>query len=93
MINFKDDAPGPGSYDVNLKPEQSVPNKFQFFGSTVDRFNEKNENQAIGPGSYKIVETDKKQNKESVLEVPKEERHSYIPRSDHPGPGSYVVEV
>jgi hypothetical protein len=73
MINFKDDAPGPGSYDVNSKNEQSVPNKFQFFGSTVDRFNERSESEAIGPGSYKIEgPSEKKANKEFVLEVQKE---------------------
>lgn len=50
--------PGPGSYNcslANIKPE-TKPQKFQFFGSTANRF-ERNENQepGVGPGDYETV--------------------------------------
>ena len=50
--------PGPGSYNysqANIKPE-TKPQKFQFFGTTANRF-EKNENQdpGVGPGDYEIL--------------------------------------
>lgn len=36
MINYKDEQPGPGSYEpLNKTPTNKVPQRFQFFGSTV----------------------------------------------------------
>lgn len=52
-------TPGPGYYNASEKlsaflPKQ-VPEKMQFFGSTVERFNPKKpktEDQMLGPGYY-----------------------------------------
>lgn len=38
MINYKDDMPGPGAYDVRSQSNLKTPAKFQFFGSTAQRF-------------------------------------------------------
>jgi len=41
MIDFKDDQPGPGSYEPISslsKLQIKTQSKFQFFGSTVERF-------------------------------------------------------
>ena len=35
MIDFKDEQPGPGTYDVNSNIVDNTPVMFQFFGSTV----------------------------------------------------------
>lgn len=58
-------TPGPGAY---WNPQQSttfkvksVPERLQFFGSTVERFNEaqrlKNSLQNLGPGAYSVSST------------------------------------
>ena len=54
MINFKDDRPGPGAYDVKNALNTKTPRKFQFFGSTVERFPEVSHEKVIGPGSYQV---------------------------------------
>lgn len=38
MINFKDDQPGPGTYEIHHQASLKTPKKFQFFGSTAERF-------------------------------------------------------
>jgi hypothetical protein len=35
MINYKDDMPGPGAYEVDSHNILKTPAKFQFFGSTA----------------------------------------------------------
>ena len=50
-------TPGPGYYLDNSKvtcfKKNEIPKKMQFFGSTVDRFEEKDgENKVVGPGAY-----------------------------------------
>jgi hypothetical protein len=54
MIDYKDDQPGPGSYEVRSKTQSKKESKFQFFGSTVDRFSDKKGAENLGPGSYQI---------------------------------------
>lgn len=56
MIDFKDEDPGPGAYDIAKDGGNQAPNKFQFFGSTVERFPEGKKLDSLGPGSYKIEE-------------------------------------
>lgn len=53
MIDYKDEDPGPGSYEPARMSSNKVLQKFQFFGSTVERFPAK-EQDVIGPGSYEI---------------------------------------
>jgi hypothetical protein len=38
MIDYKDERPGPGSYNVAPGSTKAKPAIFQFFGSTVERF-------------------------------------------------------
>jgi hypothetical protein len=38
MIDYKDEQPGPGSYDMPQAMTSQTPAIFQFFGSTVERF-------------------------------------------------------
>jgi hypothetical protein len=54
MINFKDDQPGPGAYEILHQKSLNTPKKFQFFGSTVERFPEHTEECKVGPGYYAI---------------------------------------
>ena len=35
MIDFKDEQPGPGAYDLTQNIVDTTPIMFQFFGSTV----------------------------------------------------------
>lgn len=56
MIDFKDADPGPGAYEIARDVGNQAPNKFQFFGSTVERFSEGKKLDSLGPGSYKIDE-------------------------------------
>lgn len=41
MLGFEDHSPGPGSYNPSAKAHDKKPLKFQFFGSTVERFDNK----------------------------------------------------
>ena len=96
MIDFKDDHPGPGAYELNHNKLEQTPKRFQFFGSTVERFPENRFEETIGPGSYKVSEKQqqslKPDNFLSFEKPEKEERHSYIPNCvENPGPGSYNV--
>ena len=43
MINYKDDMPGPGAYELHSYNNIKTPAKFQFFGSTAERFPDSNE--------------------------------------------------
>ena len=53
MLGFSDDAPGPGTYDPGKKIFVRRDGKFQFFGSTANRFpNSENNINEIGPGHY-----------------------------------------
>ena len=49
-------TPGPGYYNASEKltafVPKSVPENFQFFGSTVERFESKKKKTIIGPGTY-----------------------------------------
>ena len=56
MINYKDEQPGPGAYEVNKNLIDSTPAMFQFFGSTVQRFPDTKTDLSLGPGAYKVNE-------------------------------------
>ena len=56
MIDYKDERPGPGSYNVEPGSTKEKPAIFQFFGSTVERFPQAKNDENLGPGSYKIEE-------------------------------------
>lgn len=51
IINFKDEQPGPGSYDTNKSKNRTILPEHQFFGSAVERFPEDKED-PVGPGLY-----------------------------------------
>lgn len=87
LIDYKDDEPGPGSYDPGQKIEKTTQKNFQFFGSTVDRFRSL-EDTSIGPGSYSLDEK-KEQREKKQYYLTHEKRDSYIPKQENPGPGSY----
>ena len=56
MIDYKDELPGPGAYDLSHDIKDATPAIFQFFGSTVDRFPHQRVEDKVGPGSYKIIQ-------------------------------------
>lgn len=88
MIDYKDEQPGPGSYDPPaLPPGPRVLPRFQFFGSTVERFPQQEE-QVVGPGLYEVGgKLEKAQPRESTSFS--EDRHSYMAKNFTPGPGAY----
>ena len=53
--NYKAPEPGPGQYDCNISAIQlkTTPFPFQFFGSTVERFDQ-DDAAPLGPGVYKL---------------------------------------
>ena len=51
MIDFKDDEPGPGHYDAHFLRRNNTRGRYQFFGSTAERFPEM-ETTEIGPTTY-----------------------------------------
>lgn len=51
IINFKDEQPGPGSYDTNKARNRTILPEHQFFGSAAERFPEDKED-PVGPGLY-----------------------------------------
>jgi hypothetical protein len=96
MINYKDDQPGPGHYEVQLNGKVKSMRKYQFFGSTVERFPSQMGEAVVGPGSY-YVAGHLQHGKEGTFMYCKEggeERDSYIPKNiEIPGPGSYEVDA
>ena len=52
MLGFDDDAPGPGSYNLSGLKKNNKESKFQFFGSTANRFSTEYEMNDVGPGHY-----------------------------------------
>jgi hypothetical protein len=91
MIDYKDEQPGPGSYDppAPTTAPRVLP-RFQFFGSTVERFPQLQE-EAVGPGLYEVSgKPERAQHRESTSFS--EDRHSYLCKNFTPGPGAYEVE-
>jgi hypothetical protein len=53
--HYKAPEPGPGQYDCNISAIdiKNTPFPYQFFGSSVERFEESN-TMPLGPGVYKL---------------------------------------
>lgn len=88
LIEKEDIAPGPGEYEShNIKSainKVSKPLRYQFFGSTEDRFREQ-ALQNVGPGSYNIKDEKTKLGMPNVSSARFDVRTAPIP-----GPGSYT---
>ena len=93
--------PGPGSY---FNPHQSttfkikaVPERLQFFGSTVERFYENtNKNKVppnIGPGSYSVPNGQKLRNANAPFLSTNQRFIEQQTKVEVPGPGSYQTKT
>lgn len=98
MIDYKDERPGPGSYNYEDMENSKIMkfSKHQFFGSTVERFKtESSILDNLGPGYYtpKVNSLNKSQYQETNHEESEINRHSYIPtNASELGPGAYLVD-
>lgn len=98
----EDYAPGPGSYynphaSTTFKVRQ-VPERLQFFGSTVERFTGKQQalvvpsSTSLGPGAYNVTSTTTNKKMRNTNYVPfatSEGRFHEQKKEAIPGPGSY----
>ena len=94
--SYDNGVPGPGNYAIAQKVSDfnktDVPERLQFFGSTVDRFKKKKIEHLIGPGSYNLKAPQGKPRAKGVL-VPfacGDKRFKKKRVETVPGPGSYT---
>jgi hypothetical protein len=93
--------PGPGYYYDSVKSSQFknklVPEFKQFFGSKLERFIRKKENNSLGPGQYFINEINKDsfsktQKNFAPFSIRAERFSKSVENKDFPGPGNYETQ-
>lgn len=98
------DMPGPGAYynphTMTSFKTGKIPERLQFFGSTVDRFSAvaKKEQSLIGPGSYTVanlINYHKKPGNQVFSGFTSTEQRFQDPTQKHltPGPGQYAPQA
>jgi len=92
------ESPGPGYYHQEKKKGLFKKEKFQFFGSSSERFNDVSPNQIypiVGPASYftdkQLKNLSGEHDKKKIIDKTIENEREKLPISIGPGPGYYNI--